>query len=292
MLAESAPCSYAFRTRAASASPPATGSTSRSGAEADGPPSPSRPAACACRARRARGSGIAVREPVLPDAIALRVRVIGRGGEARLRAGRKAVRHRERRRLALGLHGVRPALSSRACREMVAASPAATARWPGRGSGHAHAGGRGGFFGLLGFGFFVGIVVGLLVVDLVVLIAPLVGIAAHIIGARVLVRPLTTPFRSCLHVRISCMLPPSLPDNVQGVGEMWTRARSSKRYRDDTERVTRTRPPEPPDSLTPLSELTQPIDPDAADRRRYVATDEAELPASPHHRPGGCSTPH
>ena len=59
---------------------------------------------------------------------------------------------------------------------------------------------------------------------------------------------------------------------------MWTRARSSRRYRDDTEHVTRTRPPEPPDSLTPLSELTQPIDPDAADRRRYVATDEAEYP--------------
>jgi hypothetical protein len=48
--------------------------------------------------------------------------------------------------------------------------------------------------------------------------------------------------------------------------------------RDDTERATRTRPPEPPDSLTPLSELTQPIDPDAADRRRYMATDEAAYP--------------
>ena len=52
---------------------------------------------------------------------------------------------------------------------------------------------------------------------------------------------------------------------------MWTH--------DDTEHATRTRPPEPPDSLTPLSrESTQPIDPDAADRRRYLATDEPEYP--------------
>ena len=103
-----------------------------------------------------------------------------------------------------------------------------------------------------------------------------------------------------LHVGSSYMLPPSYqgppyldrpidPANLgpplalpmhlnmpEGVGNVDTNY--------DTERATRTRPPEPPDSLTPLSELTQPIDPDAADRGRYMTTDEARIPASPHFR--------
>jgi hypothetical protein len=59
---------------------------------------------------------------------------------------------------------------------------------------------------------------------------------------------------------------------------MSPRARANRPHGDDTGRATRTPPLEPPDSLTPLSELTQPIDPEAADRWRYMTTEDAESP--------------
>ena len=56
---------------------------------------------------------------------------------------------------------------------------------------------------------------------------------------------------------------------------MGTLARASQ---PDIGRELMARPPETPDSLTPGTEWARPIDPDAADRRRYARLDGAASP--------------